>query len=99
VDRSRTDGEIEGFVKIHVKKGSDKILGATIVASQAGEMLNEITLAMVAGIGLKQLATVIHPYPVQAEAIKKVADAYNRTRLTPLLRWLLGAWMQWSRRR
>ncbi len=98
VDRSRTDGETEGFVKIHVKKGTDKILGATIVASQAGEMINEITLAMVAGLGLKTLAKVIHPYPIQAEAIKKVADAYNRTRLTGIVKYLLGTWLRWSRR-
>jgi len=98
VDRSRTDSETEGFVKIHVKKGTDRILGATIVASQAGEMINEITLAMVAGLGLKTLATVIHTYPTQSEAIKKVADAYNRTRLTPGVKKLFSAWLRWSRR-
>ncbi len=98
VDRSRTDGETEGFVKIHVKKGTDKILGATIVATQAGEMLNEITLAMVAGLGLKTLATVIHPYPTQSEGIKKVADAFNRTRLTPGIKRLFATWLRWARR-
>jgi pyruvate/2-oxoglutarate dehydrogenase complex dihydrolipoamide dehydrogenase (E3) component len=98
VDRSRTDGETEGFVKIHVKKGTDKILGATIVASQAGEMLNEITLAMVAGLGLKTLADVIHPYPTQSEAIKKAANDYNRTRLTAWIKRITSAWMRWSRR-
>lgn len=98
VDRSRTDGATEGFVKILVKKGTDKILGATIVASAAGEMINELTLAMVAGVGLKTLSTVIHPYPTQSEAIKKIADAYNRTRLTPLVKWLFGWWLTWSRR-
>ena len=98
VDRSRTDSETEGFVKIHVKKGSDQIVGATIVATQAGEMLNEITLAMVTGVGLKTLATVIHPYPTQSEAIKKVADAYNRTRLTPTIKKLFGVWLRWTRR-
>ncbi len=97
VDRPRTDGETEGFVKIHVKKGSDKIVGATIVASEAGEMINEITTAMVGGLGLKTLATVIHPYPVQAEAIKKIADGYNRTRLTPLVKRAFKAWMAWTR--
>lgn len=98
VDRSRTDGETEGFVKIHVKKGTDQIVGATIVATQAGEMLNEITLAMVAGVGLKTLATVIHPYPTQSEAIKKVADGYNRTRLTPTIKKVLREWFRWQRR-
>ena len=58
---------------------TDRILGATIIARHAGEMINEITLAMVAGIGLRSLARVIHAYPTQAEAIKKAADACNRT--------------------
>jgi len=95
VDRAITDGEDEGFVKIHVKERTDRILGATIVARHAGEMINEITLAMVAGIGLSTLARVIHAYPTQAEAIKKAADAYNRTRLTPAVQWLLRRWLTW----
>ena len=98
VDRARTDGETEGFVKVLVKKGTDQILGATIVASNAGEMINEITLAMVAGLGLKTLSTVIHPYPTQSEAIKKVADAYNRTRMTPGVKRLFTTWLTWARR-
>jgi len=83
VDRALTDGEIEGFVKILHKKGSDEILGATIVASHAGEMISEITTAIANKIGLSQLSGVIHSYPTQAEAIKKAADAYRRTLLTP----------------
>ncbi len=75
VHRAIADGEDVGFVKIHVKGRTDRILGATIVARHAGEMINEITLAMVAGIGLGTLARVIHAYPTQAEAIKKAADA------------------------
>ncbi len=97
VDRARTDGETDGFVKIHVKAGTDKILGATIVASHAGEMIGELTTAMVCGAGLKTLATVIHTYPTQTEAIKKIADQYNRTRLTPFVQRVLGAWMAWQR--
>jgi pyruvate/2-oxoglutarate dehydrogenase complex dihydrolipoamide dehydrogenase (E3) component len=83
VDRALADGEPEGFVKILHPRGSDKILGATIVARHAGEMISEITLAMVAKQGLSALSGVIHPYPTQAEAIKKAADAYRRTLLTP----------------
>ena len=97
VDRARADGETNGFVKIHVKAGSDQILGATLVASHAGEMIGEITTAMVAGVGLKTLATVIHPYPTQAEAIRKIADQYNRTRLTPFVKRALQTWMSWRR--
>jgi pyruvate/2-oxoglutarate dehydrogenase complex dihydrolipoamide dehydrogenase (E3) component len=95
VDRAIADGEEAGFVKIHVKERTDRILGATIVARHAGEMISEITLAMVAGIGLRTLARVIHAYPTQAEAIKKAADAYRRTRLTPTIQSLLRRWLAW----
>ncbi|WP_266182673.1 mercuric reductase [Dyella humicola] len=83
VDRGVTDSEQRGFVKIHVLEGTDKILGATIVARHAGDMINEITLAIMAGIRLRTLAKVIHAYPTQAEAIQKAAEAYYRTRFTP----------------
>jgi pyruvate/2-oxoglutarate dehydrogenase complex dihydrolipoamide dehydrogenase (E3) component len=89
VDRALADGESEGFLKILHKKGSDQILGATIVARHAGEMISEITLAMVTGQGLSAISGVIHPYPTQAEAIKKAADAYRRTLLTPRTKSLL----------
>jgi pyruvate/2-oxoglutarate dehydrogenase complex dihydrolipoamide dehydrogenase (E3) component len=97
VDRAIADGEEEGFVKIHVRKGTDEILGATIVARHAGEMISEVTLAIVGNLGLKTLANVIHTYPTQAEAIKQVADAYNRTRLTPLVKGLFARWLAWRR--
>jgi len=83
VDRALADGEPEGFVKILHKCGSDQILGATIVARHAGEMISEITLAIATKKGLNALSGVIHPYPTQAEAIKKAADTYRRTLLTP----------------
>ncbi len=83
VDRGVTDSEQRGFVKIHVLERTDKILGATIVARHAGDMINEITLAIMAGIRLRTLAKVIHAYPTQAEAIQKAAEAYYRTRFTP----------------
>ena len=86
VIRAITDDEETGFVKIHVKEGGDTILGATIVARHAGEMINEITLAMVAGLGLRTLSRVIHPYPTQAEAIKKAADACSRSLARPARR-------------
>ena len=93
VDRAIADGEEDGFVKIHVREGSDTILGATIVARHAGDMINSISLAMVAGIGLRTLCRVIHAYPTQAGAIKQAADAYTRTRLTPFLAWLIRKWL------
>ncbi len=83
VDRAITDSEQGGFVKIHVREGSDHILGATIVSRDAGDMISQITLAMVAGVGLRTLAKVIHAYPTKTEAIREAAMAYNRNRLTP----------------
>ncbi|NJR40608.1 MAG: FAD-containing oxidoreductase, partial [Leptolyngbyaceae cyanobacterium CSU_1_4] len=70
--------------------GTDKILGATLVARHAGEMISEITTAMIGKVGLSKLSSVIHPYPTQAEGIKKAADAYRRTLLTPRSKALLG---------
>lgn len=95
VDRAVTDGEEEGFVKIHVREGTDRILGATVVASHAGEMINGLSLAITSRIGLHALARVIHTYPTQAEAIKMAADAYGRTRLTPTLKSLSTRWLAW----
>ncbi len=97
VDRAVLDGETEGFVKVHVRAGSDQIVGATIVARHAGEMLPELTMALTRGIGLGRLAGVIHTYPTQADAIRKLGDAYNRTRLTPRVKRLFDTWLRWTR--
>jgi pyruvate/2-oxoglutarate dehydrogenase complex dihydrolipoamide dehydrogenase (E3) component len=97
VDRAILDGQDEGFVRVLVRKGTDKILGATIVASHAGDMISELTVAMVGRLGLGTIARTIHPYPTQAEAIKKVADACNRTRLTPRVKAMFEKWLAWSR--
>jgi pyruvate/2-oxoglutarate dehydrogenase complex dihydrolipoamide dehydrogenase (E3) component len=82
VDRAILDGEDEGFARVHVKKGTDKILGATIVAAHAGDMISEFTLAMKGGLGLSAITGTIHPYPTQAEVIKKVANAWRKTTFT-----------------
>lgn len=97
VDRAILDGDDEGFVKVHVRKGTDRILGATIVARHAGDLISEITLAMVGGLGLKDIARTIHPYPTQAAAIKTLGDAFNRTRLTPRVKKLVATWLSWRR--
>ncbi|MFO1040862.1 MAG: mercuric reductase [Planctomycetaceae bacterium] len=97
IDRALLDGASEGFVKIHVKAGTDQILGATIVADHAGEMIGEIVLAMTNRIGLKRLASTIHPYPTVAEAIRKCGDQYNKTRLTPFVKSLFQQWLTWTR--
>jgi pyruvate/2-oxoglutarate dehydrogenase complex dihydrolipoamide dehydrogenase (E3) component len=78
VDRAITDGQDAGFVKIHIAEGTDRILGATIVASRASEMINEMAVIMGAGIGMKALAGVAHTYPAQSEAIMLAAQACKR---------------------
>lgn len=96
-DRALTDGDEEGFVRIHVKKGTDRIVGATIVGPNAGELISELSVAMAGRVGLGKLADVIHPYPTLAEAIKGAGDAYNRARLTPLVAGLFKHLFRWQR--
>jgi pyruvate/2-oxoglutarate dehydrogenase complex dihydrolipoamide dehydrogenase (E3) component len=76
VDRAIIDGQTDGFVKLHVKDGSDEILGATIVASRASEMINEVSVLMSAGIGMRKLSGILHTYPAQSDAIRLAAIAY-----------------------
>jgi pyruvate/2-oxoglutarate dehydrogenase complex dihydrolipoamide dehydrogenase (E3) component len=97
VDRAILEGDREGFVKVHTRKGSDRILGATIVAANAGDMISEVSVAMVNGVGLKGIANTIHPYPTQADAIRKVGDLYNRSRLTPTVKKVFERWLAWRR--
>eukprot|EP01084_Bolivina_argentea_P298950 515273_1 len=98
VDRAILEGETDGFVKIHVKAGTDTIVGATIVGACAGDMISEISVAMQHGVGLGKLASVIHPYPTNAEAIKQCGDLYSKTRLTAVVKGLFRGLMSWQRR-
>lgn len=78
VDRAITDGQDNGFVKIHVRDGTDRILGATIVATRASELINEMSAVITAGLGMRDLLRVIHTYPAQSEAIRLAALAYEK---------------------
>jgi pyruvate/2-oxoglutarate dehydrogenase complex dihydrolipoamide dehydrogenase (E3) component len=97
VDRAILDGATEGFARAVVRKGTDKLVGFTIVAEHAGEMIGEAVLAMNQGIGLGSFANTIHPYPTQAEALRKLGDTYNRTRLTPTVKRLFERLLAWRR--
>jgi pyruvate/2-oxoglutarate dehydrogenase complex dihydrolipoamide dehydrogenase (E3) component len=97
VDRAMTDGNEDGFVKIHTTKGSDRIVGATIVAPHAGDMISEVSVAMASGTGLSKLSGIIHPYPTQADAIRSLGDVYNRKRLTPAVRRLFDVLLRLKR--
>ena len=96
VDRAILEGQDEGFVKVHTRKGTDQIVGATIVAENAGDLISEITVAMVHGIGLSKVGSTIHPYPTQAEAIRKLGDQFNRTKLTPTSKRVLNFLRKWN---
>ncbi len=97
VDRAVLDGEDHGFARVHVKKGTDVIVGATIVAAHAGDMISEFTLAMKGGLGLGTITGTIHPYPTQAEVIKKVANAWRKTTLTESKKRFLEKLFAWRR--
>ena len=94
VHRAITDGATDGFVKIHTRRGTGAIVGATIVSPHAGDLISEIGVAMAGRISLGALAAVIHPYPTYAEAIRTCGDAYNRTRLTPRVKALFRWWLR-----
>lgn len=98
VDRGVLDGETEGFAKVHHHRGRDEIVGATVVARHAGEMIGEMSLAIGARLGLARISATIHPYPTQAEAFRKLGDEWNRSRLTPRVAKLIRAWLAWRRR-
>jgi len=97
VDRTIIEGDTEGFVRVHLKSRSDTLLGGTIVARHAGEMINELSFAMANRLGLAAIGKTIHPYPTRSEALKKVADAYYKTRLTPGIKKLFAVWLKWQR--
>jgi pyruvate/2-oxoglutarate dehydrogenase complex dihydrolipoamide dehydrogenase (E3) component/membrane protein DedA with SNARE-associated domain len=97
LDRAITDGEAQGFVKVLTPKGKDKILGATIVASQAGEMLTEFTLAMKHGLGLNKILGTIHPYPTMSEANKYVAGQWRQKNKPEFALKLLEKFFTWRR--
>lgn len=96
VDRALLDGADEGFLRVHVEKGSKegKILGATLVAEHAGDMIGELCLAVTHGIGLAKIASVIHPYPTQGEVVKKAADTWRRGKLTPTVKKVFDKWFR-----
>jgi pyruvate/2-oxoglutarate dehydrogenase complex dihydrolipoamide dehydrogenase (E3) component len=96
VDRAVLEGTADGFARLHLDAGG-RILGATIVARHAGEMIGEVSLAMTAGLGAGALSSTIHPYPTETEALRKLGDAYRRTKLTPWVRRLFERVLAWRR--
>ena len=98
LDRGKTAGEQEGFVEVITAKGKDAILGATLVGHDAGEQIAPLCLAMANGLGLRALGKAVLPYPTRAEYLRRLADQYNRTRLTPAAQGLMKSWFRFAAR-
>jgi pyruvate/2-oxoglutarate dehydrogenase complex dihydrolipoamide dehydrogenase (E3) component len=94
VDRAQIDGETEGFCRVLLARGSDRIVGATLVGAHAGETIGEVALAMTNGLGLGAIGRTMHPYPTQAEALRKAADQWRRRKLTPGVRRAFSAYFR-----
>lgn len=97
LDRAVLDGRTEGFAEVLCRKGSDTILGATVVGAHAGELVGELSLAMTHGLGLGALARTIHPYPTYGDLLRQLGALYDRSRLTPFAARALGTWLSWTR--
>ncbi len=93
LDRAMTDAATDGFAKIHTRRGTGRIVGATIVAPHAGDVIGEVSVAMASRMSLGALAQAIHPYPTYGDAVRKCGDLYNRTRLTPRLKAIFSWWL------
>lgn len=97
LDRAIAEGQAEGWVKVITQRGRDRVLGATIVGAEAGELIAEFVMAMTHGLGLKRLMSTIHAYPTRAEAVKLSAGAWRRAHAPEAaLRWV-GRFHDWMR--
>ncbi len=93
-DRSILEGDTEGFFRVHLEKGSDRILAATLVCEGAGDMIGEVASVIRRGEGLRALGKTIHPYPTRPAVFGRAADHFNRGRLTPLARRVFDAFFR-----
>ncbi|HEY5624247.1 MAG TPA: FAD-dependent oxidoreductase [Gammaproteobacteria bacterium] len=96
LDRSRAAGDEDGYAEVLTRRGGDAILGATLVGHDAGEQISGLCIAIAHGIGLGGLGKAVLPYPTRAEYLRRLSDAYNRTRLTPRAKRLMARWFRWS---
>ena len=83
VDRSRTDEQTHGFVRVLTRGNRDTVVGASIVAPNAGELIEQFVAAMSHGVGLKKLSSLIYAYPTMSESIGRVARAWRQRELSP----------------
>lgn len=98
VDRARLDGDEDGFVRIHLEAGKDRIVGATVVHPHGGELIGQLSQLMTLGVGLESLSDVVFPYPTVAESLRRAADARRRSRLTERVSWAFNQYFRLWRR-
>jgi len=97
LDRAIADGAASGFVKVLTAPGKDRILGVTIVGTQAAELIAEFVIAMKYNLGLNKVLGTIHIYPTMAEANKYVAGEWKRNHVNPKLMLWLQRYHTWRR--
>lgn len=97
LDRGRVQQDQISFAKVFTKKGTDKLLGATVIGKDAGEQIAPLTILMANELGLSALGKTIFPYPTRSEYLKRLADAYNRTRMTPTVANLFKKWLSFTK--
>lgn len=97
LDRAKAEGDTAGFVEVLTAKGKDKILGATVVGRHAGDLLSPLSIMMANNLGLSAANKTILCYPTRSEYLRRLADQYNRTRLTPMVASLMKRWLAWRR--
>jgi len=97
VDRAILESDEEGFARVYAERKSGRILGATLVGRDAGDLIGEMALAVTQKLTLGQLAATVHPYPTRAEAWKRLGDTHSRTRLTPFVKRLFERLLAWQR--
>ncbi len=96
-DRCQTESEHRGFAKLHCKKGTDKLVAATVVAQNAGEIIAELSLAITNGMRLRHVQRSIHAYPTRAEIIREAANDWKFGTLTRSMKAMVGMWLRFSR--
>jgi pyruvate/2-oxoglutarate dehydrogenase complex dihydrolipoamide dehydrogenase (E3) component len=97
LDRAVIEGSAEGYATVYAGGGRGRVHGATIVAKGASGHLSELVLAMSSNVPLARISGVVHPYPTEGEVVKRLADAFMRTKLTPGVLALLRRWLAWHR--
>src|SRR5579859_7260100 len=96
-DRGVVDGDTAGFARVHASKKNGRVLGTTLVSHHAGESIGELVMAIQHRMKVGELGAVIHPYPTEAEIIKRLGDASQRGRLKPWMKRTLVKTFQWRR--